>query len=81
MAAIWKDPVGWAALAVATPTRFWLTISAIVFVHALVILQSFIGVGIFSGIVFLCWFQCLFIYALRRLYQELRLFLSGPNAA
>jgi hypothetical protein len=73
VATVFKDPIGWAAIAVQTKTRFRLTVILAVIMHAVVLLQVSMG-GVFSalvGVTLLAWFHFLVLYALRRLYQEL----------
>ena len=82
MPLIWKDPIAWSAAAVATPLRYWFMVGGIILLHAAVLLRVYEGgfISIASGIALLCWFQLLFLYALRRLYQSIRTAPAAPGA-
>ena len=82
MTPIWKDPIGWTASIVASPQRFWFMATALFVFYALALLQAHLG-GFRSAlgpILFLSIFQFQFLYALRKLYQEIGR-LRAPGAA
>ena len=81
MPTIWKDPIAWSAAAVSTPLRFWFMVAATIFLHLVTLLQIREGglISAVSGIALLCWFQLLFLYAMRRLYQAISIKRAVPS--
>jgi hypothetical protein len=74
MTPIWKNPVGWTASMVASPTRFWLMVTLLLIFYALALAQAHFGEArsMYGIILLLGAYQLMFLYALRKLYQEVR---------
>jgi hypothetical protein len=80
---VFTDPIGWSGLAVSTLARLSVMTLGVVLLHALVVYQAYVGNfgGVMSAVALACLFQLLFLYALHRLYSELRSHGYGSSAA
>ena len=71
---IWKNPIAWSAAIVGNSARFWCMVALLLIFTSSALLQAFLdgARGLIGTILFLAIYQFIFLYALRKLYEEVR---------
>jgi hypothetical protein len=71
---IWKNPIAWSAAIVGSSARFWCMVALLLIFTSSALLQAFLdgARGLIGTILLLAIYQFIFLYALRKLYEEVR---------